>query len=268
MFNFYKVYAILDEIFLAGEIEETSKSVVLKRLEQREFAGGRERRRGTGSRNAVADLLPFILTLPSGLSFLTATAPIFLQWKSSNSYRSATHSNTPSPIPSGMLRWLLFPRPHPTTPPLLPTAGRTRICILDPFPHVHRSHFSHLQRVVCCPRCSRWPAYQTEARSLANSSGRWQAGKRERKRSSKTILYCTKRTIGSMRAYPEQGQLAQIPRLAQLRRRSPPSTALQRRSPVTSAGRVVGLQSESPPEEVRGGRHKEDAVRISASPRG
>ncbi|KAJ7085128.1 clathrin coat assembly protein ap17 [Mycena belliarum] len=33
VFNFYKVYAILDEIFLAGEIEETSKEVVLARLE-------------------------------------------------------------------------------------------------------------------------------------------------------------------------------------------------------------------------------------------
>lgn len=45
VFNFYKVYAILDEIFLAGEIEETSKSVVLKRLEQRE---SRRRRGGSG----------------------------------------------------------------------------------------------------------------------------------------------------------------------------------------------------------------------------
>ncbi|CAF9923733.1 MAG: AP-2 complex subunit sigma [Gomphillus americanus] len=33
VFNFYKVYAILDEVFLAGEIEETSKEVVLGRLE-------------------------------------------------------------------------------------------------------------------------------------------------------------------------------------------------------------------------------------------
>jgi hypothetical protein len=33
VFNFYKVYAILDEVFLAGEIEETSKSVVLDRLD-------------------------------------------------------------------------------------------------------------------------------------------------------------------------------------------------------------------------------------------
>ena len=33
MFNFYKVYAILDEIFLAGEIEETSKQVILDRLD-------------------------------------------------------------------------------------------------------------------------------------------------------------------------------------------------------------------------------------------
>ena len=33
VFNFYKVYAILDEVFLAGEIEETSKTVVLTRLE-------------------------------------------------------------------------------------------------------------------------------------------------------------------------------------------------------------------------------------------
>ncbi|KAG4306544.1 hypothetical protein PORY_000532 [Pneumocystis oryctolagi] len=34
IFNFYKVYIILDEVFLAGEIEETSKSVILKRLEE------------------------------------------------------------------------------------------------------------------------------------------------------------------------------------------------------------------------------------------
>ncbi|KAL9053414.1 MAG: hypothetical protein Q9162_004784 [Coniocarpon cinnabarinum] len=32
VFNFYKVYAILDEVFLAGEIQETSKPVVLERL--------------------------------------------------------------------------------------------------------------------------------------------------------------------------------------------------------------------------------------------
>ncbi|KAK0525271.1 AP-2 complex subunit sigma [Tilletia horrida] len=36
VFNFYKVYAILDEVFLAGEIEETSKTVVLSRLDQLE----------------------------------------------------------------------------------------------------------------------------------------------------------------------------------------------------------------------------------------
>ncbi|PSR70914.1 hypothetical protein PHLCEN_2v13228 [Hermanssonia centrifuga] len=36
VFNFYKVYAILDEVFLAGEIEETSKDVVLSRLEELE----------------------------------------------------------------------------------------------------------------------------------------------------------------------------------------------------------------------------------------
>ncbi|KAG5370296.1 AP-2 complex subunit sigma [Yarrowia sp. C11] len=34
VFNFYKVYAILDEVFLAGELEETSKKVVLARLEE------------------------------------------------------------------------------------------------------------------------------------------------------------------------------------------------------------------------------------------
>ena len=33
LFNFHKVYAVLDEVFLAGEIEETSKSVILSRLE-------------------------------------------------------------------------------------------------------------------------------------------------------------------------------------------------------------------------------------------
>ncbi|KAI9144377.1 AP complex, mu/sigma subunit [Paraphysoderma sedebokerense] len=33
VFNFYKVYAILDEIFLAGELEETAKNTVLTRLD-------------------------------------------------------------------------------------------------------------------------------------------------------------------------------------------------------------------------------------------
>ncbi len=36
VFNFYKVYAILDEVFLAGEIEETNKQVILQRLEYQE----------------------------------------------------------------------------------------------------------------------------------------------------------------------------------------------------------------------------------------
>ncbi|PWN38919.1 AP-2 complex subunit sigma, partial [Ceraceosorus guamensis] len=42
VFNFYKVYAILDEIFLAGEIEETSKHVVLARLDQRKSLVARD----------------------------------------------------------------------------------------------------------------------------------------------------------------------------------------------------------------------------------
>lgn len=33
VFQFHRVYAILDEVFLAGEIEETSKSVILERLD-------------------------------------------------------------------------------------------------------------------------------------------------------------------------------------------------------------------------------------------
>eukprot|EP01133_Synstelium_polycarpum_P003827 gene3827-4418_t len=33
VFNFYKVYAILDEVFLAGELMEPSKSVILHRME-------------------------------------------------------------------------------------------------------------------------------------------------------------------------------------------------------------------------------------------
>lgn len=32
VFNFYKVYAILDEVFLAGEVQETSKPLILERL--------------------------------------------------------------------------------------------------------------------------------------------------------------------------------------------------------------------------------------------
>lgn len=33
VFHFYKVYALLDELFLAGEIQETNKNEVLARLE-------------------------------------------------------------------------------------------------------------------------------------------------------------------------------------------------------------------------------------------
>jgi AP-2 complex subunit sigma-1 len=32
VFNFYKVYQVLDEMFLAGEVQETSKNVILNRL--------------------------------------------------------------------------------------------------------------------------------------------------------------------------------------------------------------------------------------------
>ncbi|ODV97181.1 hypothetical protein PACTADRAFT_38892 [Pachysolen tannophilus NRRL Y-2460] len=32
VFNFYKVYAIMDEVFMAGEIEEISKEVILNRV--------------------------------------------------------------------------------------------------------------------------------------------------------------------------------------------------------------------------------------------
>ena len=32
-FIYCQVYAVLDEVFLAGEIEETSKAVILSRLE-------------------------------------------------------------------------------------------------------------------------------------------------------------------------------------------------------------------------------------------
>ncbi|EAL62572.2 hypothetical protein ACTFIW_008245 [Dictyostelium discoideum] len=33
VFNFYKVYAIIDEVFLAGELMEPSKHVILQRME-------------------------------------------------------------------------------------------------------------------------------------------------------------------------------------------------------------------------------------------
>lgn len=32
VFHFYQVYAVLDELFLAGEVQETSKDEVLARL--------------------------------------------------------------------------------------------------------------------------------------------------------------------------------------------------------------------------------------------
>jgi len=34
VFNFHKVYTILDEVFLAGEIMETSKALILRRLDE------------------------------------------------------------------------------------------------------------------------------------------------------------------------------------------------------------------------------------------
>ncbi|KAH3678521.1 hypothetical protein WICMUC_001538 [Wickerhamomyces mucosus] len=34
VFNFYKAYAILDEMFAAGEIQETSKTAILDRIRQ------------------------------------------------------------------------------------------------------------------------------------------------------------------------------------------------------------------------------------------
>lgn len=33
VFNFYKVYQVLDEMFLAGEVQDTSKNVILNRLQ-------------------------------------------------------------------------------------------------------------------------------------------------------------------------------------------------------------------------------------------
>jgi len=34
VFNFYKVYMILDEFFLGGEVQETSKQTILKRVQE------------------------------------------------------------------------------------------------------------------------------------------------------------------------------------------------------------------------------------------
>jgi hypothetical protein len=34
VFNFHKIYSILDEIYLGGEVQETSKRVILERLEE------------------------------------------------------------------------------------------------------------------------------------------------------------------------------------------------------------------------------------------
>ncbi len=34
VFNFHKIYSILDELYLGGEVQETSKRVILERLEE------------------------------------------------------------------------------------------------------------------------------------------------------------------------------------------------------------------------------------------
>ena len=36
VFNFFKVYAIVDEFFLGGEVQETSKAIVLTKLQEME----------------------------------------------------------------------------------------------------------------------------------------------------------------------------------------------------------------------------------------
>ncbi|OMJ26509.1 AP-2 complex subunit sigma [Smittium culicis] len=36
VFNFFKVYAVIDELFLAGEIEETSRENIIHRIEMLE----------------------------------------------------------------------------------------------------------------------------------------------------------------------------------------------------------------------------------------
>jgi len=34
VFNFHKIYSILDEVYLGGEVQETSKRVILERLQE------------------------------------------------------------------------------------------------------------------------------------------------------------------------------------------------------------------------------------------
>ena len=40
VYNFHKVYMILDEFFLSGEIQETSKARIMDRLRAMDAAGG------------------------------------------------------------------------------------------------------------------------------------------------------------------------------------------------------------------------------------
>lgn len=42
VYNFHKVYSILDEFFLAGEVQETSKAVIMARLQSMDRAAGVE----------------------------------------------------------------------------------------------------------------------------------------------------------------------------------------------------------------------------------
>lgn len=75
VFNFYKVYAILDEVFLAGEIEETSKHVVLARLDQCKFQAREAGSQGWDGIELVGFwlthtnlLFPFLLALISSFT--------------------------------------------------------------------------------------------------------------------------------------------------------------------------------------------------------
>jgi AP-2 complex subunit sigma-1 len=40
VYNFHKVYAILDEFFMAGEVQETSKAEIMARLRSIDLASG------------------------------------------------------------------------------------------------------------------------------------------------------------------------------------------------------------------------------------
>ncbi|KAK9236493.1 clathrin adaptor complex small chain-domain-containing protein [Lipomyces kononenkoae] len=92
IFNFQKAYYILDELLLAGEIQESSKRDVLRRISQQDALEEAE-----GDEEKFSRLMPYISQIP-GLSSYDGSGPLPVpgSGSSSTSFSSARASRVGS----------------------------------------------------------------------------------------------------------------------------------------------------------------------------